>query len=177
MRARTVVTAILVAVLALTSCGHGSGDLDQYDPVAASVWPDLTGVQVVSSRGYAGLDCCESHPYLREVLLNVQSTSDFDEASDVVVKGLRNAGWTDYDCVGVVCMQHDAYRVALYHPRGHEKRGNTDVLIRLTRDANLGARALVARLGPNRAPIAAGGLRSAADTSSPTETATPLRPS
>ena len=137
MRARSVVTVVAAAVLALTSCG--ADDIpDQYDPVPESAWPDLAGVQVVSSSGYPGNECCESHAAVREIHLDVESTADFDAASDVVVQELRESGWTDYDCVHVVCMQHGDYRVELWHSHGHDQRMGTDVVIRLTRDANVG---------------------------------------
>jgi len=137
MRARGIVTAVLAAMLALTACGDGGG-LNRFDPVPESAWPILPGVQVVSSRGYAGNECCESHSAVREFLVNVDSTADFEAASDLVVNELRDAGWSDFDCVHIVCMRQGEYRVALWHPRGREKRGNTDILIRLTRDANVG---------------------------------------
>lgn len=114
LREVTCVGAVLGLVLTLQGCGTASG-LDENEPVDADVWSPPENIEVVSSEGYRGQDCCDVHHvggrYTR--VDGVGMGPNDTEAA--IVASLRDQGWRDVRCVRWVddCLQGAGVFVAV----------------------------------------------------------------
>lgn len=136
MRPSRLVITILATMFAVTACGNPSStSSDEFDAIPASAWPDLTGVSVMSSRGYKGQECCETHQGGRIVELAVAAAADLHDAKAVVVRALRAEGWTTFACVPKFrpCLQQGDYFVEFLRPRKSDGTGGVDLFVLMKR--------------------------------------------
>ena len=85
---------VLIAGIAFAVNANKEPELE---PVPASVMPAIEGVEVLSSRGFEGTNCCEPYPGGRTVLLDMGRTAT-PAALDLVTTALRDEGWYERPC-------------------------------------------------------------------------------
>jgi hypothetical protein len=119
-------------VLLVAGCGTETRS-DTYDALPSDAWPLLEGVRVVSSEGYTGQNCCESHPGGRLIFLAVPGT--VEHPREFVESALLGAGWVTERCVRrVTCVEHDGAVAFLYPASRQQLARGIDVTVKLERD-------------------------------------------
>ncbi|HVQ89064.1 MAG TPA: hypothetical protein VMT88_12875, partial [Actinomycetes bacterium] len=118
--------AVLLGGISLAACSIAA--VSAYDPIPDSIWTPGSGLDVLSSKGMTGNECCDPNPGSRSMYLAVDGLHGM-AARDKVTAALVADGWEPTRCQrgrSGTCLSRDSLDVYVgkaelrYAPAGAE---------------------------------------------------------